>query len=61
MNIRRKGLGIARREIVEPADLVTLPGKSVGEGRAEKTRGSGDQKVHRFKIISETVRYVSFN
>jgi hypothetical protein len=59
MNIWRERVRITRGKIVEPADLVSLAGEMVGKRRAEESRGSGDKKVHRLKIISETTELTS--
>src|SRR5512138_3122297 len=54
MDIRRERMRIARGKIIQPADLVSLAGEMIGKRRAEESRGSGDEKVHGLKIISET-------
>jgi hypothetical protein len=54
MDIRRECLRIARREVIQAADLVSLTGEMVGKRRAEESRGSGDEEVHMSGIISET-------
>jgi hypothetical protein len=54
MNIGGKSLRVARGKIVEPTDLVSLTGELVGKRRAEESRGSSNEKIHSFKIISET-------
>jgi hypothetical protein len=47
MDIRGKGFRIACGEIVQAANLVSLAGKMVGKRRAEETRGSGDEEIHK--------------
>jgi hypothetical protein len=47
MDIRCEGLWIARGEIIQPADLMSLTGKLIGKRRAEESRGSSDKKIHR--------------
>ena len=47
MDIGRERLRIAGGEIVQPADLMSFAGELVGKRRAEESRGSGDEKIHR--------------
>jgi hypothetical protein len=47
MDIGSESLRIAGGEIVEPTNLMPLPGKLIGKRRAEESRGSGNQKVHK--------------
>jgi len=42
MYVRRKPPRIARRQVVQPADLVSLAGQVVGKRRAEKTSRAGN-------------------
>jgi hypothetical protein len=46
MDVGREYLWIARGQIVQPSNLVSFAGEMVGKRRAEKSRGSRDQKIH---------------
>jgi hypothetical protein len=47
MDIRSERLGITGGEIIEPADLMPFACQLVSKRRAEESRGSSNQEVHK--------------